>query len=97
MSRNPWTDNKFAKKSLQHLDSSFLAGTEKEVEFLINEIGLSEGDAILDLGCGAGRHSIELSKRGFKVTGIDVSKILINKAKQRSGALENLYGRHTME
>lgn len=88
MTKNPWTDKKFAKKCLQHIDKNFLDGTEKEVEFLINEMGLSEGNEVLDLGCGAGRHSIELAKRGFRVTGIDVSKILINEAKMRSGELK---------
>ncbi|NQT81141.1 MAG: signal peptidase I [Candidatus Aminicenantes bacterium] len=35
---------------------------------------------ILDVGCGAGREAIALTKMGFKVTGIDISPNMINKA-----------------
>jgi len=28
---------------------------------------------ILDVGCGSGRHAVELAQRGFQVTGIDIS------------------------
>lgn len=35
----------------------------------------------LDICCGAGRHSIELARRGFSVTGFDLSRYLINVAK----------------
>lgn len=35
---------------------------------------------ILDLGCGRGRHSINMAKRGYKVTGIDLSRVAIEKA-----------------
>ena len=37
---------------------------------------------VLDLGCGSGRHSIELGKAGFDVTGMDFSKDAIKLAKQ---------------
>lgn len=39
---------------------------------------------ILDLGCGQGRHSIELAKQGFHVTGIDYTKTYLKKAKKRA-------------
>lgn len=51
--------------------------TEKEVEFLISELNLQQGQHILDIPCGFGRHAIELSKRGFAVTGIDISETFI--------------------
>ena len=52
--------------------------TEKEVEFLESELNLRQGQHILDIPCGFGRHAIELSKRGFAVTGIDISETFIN-------------------
>lgn len=51
-----------------------------EEEFLdldinaILNIGLKKEDSLLDLGCGSGRHSIELSRRGFKrLVGLDIN------------------------
>ncbi|HUJ11114.1 MAG TPA: methyltransferase domain-containing protein [Verrucomicrobiae bacterium] len=38
--------------------------------------------AVLDLCCGPGRHSIELARRGFNVTGVDRTAFLLNKAKR---------------
>lgn len=47
--------------------------TAQEVSFIINELEVQPGDNILDIPCGFGRHAIELAKRGFNVTGIDIS------------------------
>jgi SAM-dependent methyltransferase len=38
---------------------------------------------VLDVGCGAGRHSLYLQKKGFDVLGIDVSPLAIEVCKQR--------------
>ncbi len=42
------------------------------------------GDAVLDLCCGPGRHSVPLAQRGFSVTGVDRSEFLLGKARQRA-------------
>lgn len=47
--------------------------TRKEVDFLKKEVPLKRDDRILDLCCGHGRHSIELARRGYRVTGLDYS------------------------
>ncbi|MFP4621958.1 MAG: class I SAM-dependent methyltransferase [Bacteroidales bacterium] len=39
---------------------------------------------ILDVGCGTGRHSIELSKRGYSITGIDLSESQLRKARDKA-------------
>jgi len=55
--------------------------TEKEIDFLINAIDFKKNDAILDIGCGNGRHLVELYKRGYKKSiGIDLSKPFIDTA-----------------
>jgi SAM-dependent methyltransferase len=40
--------------------------TTKQVDFLIQALGLKPGEKVLDLACGIGRHAIELASRGFK-------------------------------
>jgi len=45
-----------------------------------------KGKNILDLCCGPGRHSIPLAERGFKVTGVDRTKFLLDKAKAKAKA-----------
>jgi SAM-dependent methyltransferase len=45
--------------------------TRKEVDFLCNILQLPQAAQILDLFCGAGRHSLEFARRGYVVTGIE--------------------------
>jgi cyclopropane fatty-acyl-phospholipid synthase-like methyltransferase len=51
--------------------------TKQEVDFLVSELKLQQGQNILDMPCGFGRHAIELEKRGFNVTGADISQTFI--------------------
>jgi SAM-dependent methyltransferase len=53
----------------------------EHVDCLINLLGLKEGDAILDMCCGPGRHSLEFARRGFKVTGVDVTANYLQEAR----------------
>jgi len=50
------------------------------VDFLIEELALPPGGSILDVGCGTGRHSIELARRGYSVTGLDLSREMLARA-----------------
>ena len=38
------------------------------------------GAAVLDIGCGTGRHAVQLARRGFKVTGLDLSAGMLAEA-----------------
>lgn len=58
----------------------FAKNTVKEVDFLLEELSLQQGGSILDVGCGTGSHSIELAKRGFFVTGLDLSSGMLARA-----------------
>jgi len=55
----------------------------EEVEQLVKLIGLAPGAAVLDLGCGPGRHSLALARRGFRVTGVDRTASYLETAKKR--------------
>jgi SAM-dependent methyltransferase len=61
-------------------DNIFTKNTIQEVDFLLEELSLQQGSSILDVGCGTGRHSIELAKRGYIVTGLDLSTEMLARA-----------------
>jgi D-alanine-D-alanine ligase len=63
--------------------------TRKEVDLFSKILNLATDDTILDLCCGQGRHALEITRRGFKIEGLDRSRYLIQKAKT-SAKKENL-------
>jgi SAM-dependent methyltransferase len=65
-----------------YMDNVFTKNTIREVDFLLEELALQQGSSILDVGCGTGRHSIELAKRGYAVTGLDLSAEMLAQAEQ---------------
>lgn len=75
-----------------YLRYSFTKGTIQEVDFLVDELHLEPGMAVLDVGCGPGRHGLELARRGLKVTGVDISRTFVDLAAEAARA-ENLPAR----
>ncbi|RJP78430.1 MAG: class I SAM-dependent methyltransferase [Candidatus Zixiibacteriota bacterium] len=67
-------------------DNVFVQNTAKEIEFLLEELQLPSGAAILDLGCGTGRHAVALARRGFQVTGLDLSAEMLARAQAAAQA-----------
>lgn len=67
-------------------ENVFTKNTVKEVDFVLEELGLKPGDRVLDVGCGTGRHSIELAKRGYAVTGLDLSREMLSRAESAAQA-----------
>ncbi|WP_172633862.1 class I SAM-dependent methyltransferase [Caldisericum exile] len=60
--------------------------TKVQVDFV--EKFLKKGSYILDTGCGIGRHSIELAKRGYKSLGIDSNPLYVNIARETKNRLQ---------
>jgi ubiquinone/menaquinone biosynthesis C-methylase UbiE len=52
--------------------------------------GVEPGAEILDIPCGFGRHSIPLAEAGYRVVGADRSRVLLEEARRRAGAIEGL-------
>jgi len=79
----PWYVNWFSSKLYLEL---YKHRNDDDARNLLNliqrTIPLKKGDKVLDICCGAGRHSIELARRGFDTTGFDLSKFLISEAKK---------------
>nr|WP_275983935.1 class I SAM-dependent methyltransferase [Paenibacillus hamazuiensis] len=59
-----------------------LQGALLEVKRMIDWLGLPQGAEVLDLCCGMGRHSMALDEFGYKVTGVDLSDVLLAEAKR---------------
>ncbi|MBI5874165.1 MAG: class I SAM-dependent methyltransferase [Candidatus Omnitrophica bacterium] len=55
-----------------------------ECDFIEQEIGYDKSLKIIDIGCGTGRHSIELAKRGYQITGIDLSESQLKRAMEKA-------------
>ena len=81
-----WYEELFINYAETYDTEVFTKGTIGECDFIEKEINYDKAVQILDVGCGTGRHSIELSKRGYSVTGIDLSEAQLQRAKQKASA-----------
>jgi len=79
-----WYEQLFENYSKKYDEESFTQGTTGECDFIESEISHNKSTQILDIGCGTGRHAIELSKRGYSIKGIDLSKSQIERAIEKS-------------
>lgn len=87
MTEKQWYETLFENYGEKYDNESFAQGTMGECDFIEKEINFNKALKIIDIGCGTGRHSIELAKRGYSITGIDLSDSLLEKA--RAKALQN--------
>jgi 2-polyprenyl-3-methyl-5-hydroxy-6-metoxy-1,4-benzoquinol methylase len=81
-----WYEALFANYAESYDKESFTQGTVGEVDFVERELGSDRSLRILDIGCGTGRHAIELAKRGYQVTGIDLSEAQLCRARDKAAA-----------
>ncbi len=56
----------------------------EEVKHVISLLQIKQGAEVLDLCCGVGRHSIELTRRGCRVTGVDTTAQYLKEARHRA-------------
>ncbi len=84
----PWHEPEFGRRALaEHLDDSHPAASQppeertRQIDWLIDEIGLIPGQRVLDVACGPGLYSLELARRGFEVVGIDINPAAIEFAR----------------
>ncbi len=61
--------------------------TDAEVDFLAKTLTADSGRKLLDVPCGTGRHLIPLAKRGFEMTGVDISDECLAATKWDAGSL----------
>ena len=69
------------------LDTVDPARTRYQVQQVLRLCAILPGATVLDVGCGVGRHSIELAKLGFRVTGVDMNADYISVCRERTAQL----------
>ncbi|MGE5247977.1 MAG: SAM-dependent methyltransferase [Verrucomicrobiota bacterium] len=79
----PWYETIFDER-YPELFGPLERDPEEEVAQIVNLLPISAGASVVDLGCGRGRHAIPLSRRGFRVTGVDLSEKMLRLAQERA-------------
>lgn len=84
----PWFETIFDER-YPDLFGPLEGDPEEEVAQMLAILPLPPGAALVDIGCGRGRHAIPLSRRGYRVTGVDLSEKMLGLAREsakREGA-----------
>ena len=81
-----WWRSWFGPGYLALYDQFLAERTPVEIDQLEALLALRPPKRILDLPCGQGRHAIELARRGYDVTGVDLSPFMLKVAEERARA-----------
>lgn len=81
-----WDDPEARKSFAEWVGFPDAAATAKEADRIEAALEIRPLERVLDVGCGTGRHAIELARRGYHVTGIDVAGEWIENARQTAAA-----------
>jgi SAM-dependent methyltransferase len=84
----PWFETYFGSDYLRTHRRQLTASTVEEVDFLVDRLGIGKDDRLLDIPCGHGRHALELVRRGYSVTGVDLSQDLLQLARKQAASQE---------
>jgi 2-polyprenyl-3-methyl-5-hydroxy-6-metoxy-1,4-benzoquinol methylase len=84
MRTKQWYESLFENYGIQYDREPFTQGTAGECDFIESEIHFNKRSRILDIGCGTGRHAIELSRRAYSLTGIDLSDSQLQRAREKA-------------
>jgi SAM-dependent methyltransferase len=83
-----WYEVFFENYADDYEQEVFTKGTIQECDFIEEELRGDKSLKILDIGCGTGRHSVELARSGYDLTGVDLSDSLIRRARENAGKAE---------
>jgi 2-polyprenyl-3-methyl-5-hydroxy-6-metoxy-1,4-benzoquinol methylase len=84
--KKQWYESLFENYATTYDNESFTQGTVGECDFIEEELNFDKSLKILDVGCGTGRHAIELTKRGYHVMGVDLSENQLDRAREKAKA-----------
>ena len=88
----PWYEEVFDEDFLRTLPFTTPEQTSRETAFIRHSLAPPKGAELLDVGCGYGRHALELAQLGFRLTGLDLSLPMLIRAAdhaQRRGLTVN--------
>jgi SAM-dependent methyltransferase len=91
--RRAWWEDLFGEDFQRATSRLKEEQVKREVNFIEESLGVAAGGVVLDLGCGAGYHAVELARRGYGVVGYDLSLFqlaLAAEVAQESGQKLNL-------
>lgn len=70
--------------------------SEREAEFIENQLCVATGGRLFDLCCGYGRHTLPLARKGFELVGLDLSldmlKHALTQAQKESLSIKFVHG-----
>jgi SAM-dependent methyltransferase len=91
-----WQPGFFKNSFYNPATPAAVAHARAEAAFVLKQLKLKKGAALLDLCCGPGRHAVEFAKKGLRVTGLDFSAEYLaeaaSRAKKKKTALRLLRG-----
>lgn len=76
----PWYESYFGEDYLLLYPDKDRESGEREAPAILAALAIRPGARILDVGCGTGRHALAFARRGYAVTGLDRSPVLLEKA-----------------
>lgn len=82
--KKQWYEELFENYGEKYDKEIFTQGTIGECNFIEKELNYNKNLKIIDIGCGTGRHTIELTKRGYQIIGIDLSEGQLEKAREKA-------------
>lgn len=86
---NNYSDFAYIYDKLMHRDINYEKWADY-IENLFDMYGVNPS-LVCDLACGTGNITIPLAKRGYDMTGVDVSEDMLNVARSKSEGLDILY------
>jgi SAM-dependent methyltransferase len=81
-------DDEFWRTSVGWMLRERLEGAREEVGRIVTLVDIATPAAVLDLGCGIGRHALQFARHGFKVTGVDRTRDFLAEARRTAEAEE---------
>lgn len=76
-----WYEEWFGEEYLELYAHRDFSEAEQHVDFVERVLGERRPNAVLDLACGAGRHTAALRQRGYRTLGVDLSLTLLARAR----------------